>query len=160
MLQGQSRGDGLQLSDILSQPVVEVWRFTTGCESTLFATGPHPRRSRSERERHVARSIEARRLEQAQRPGIQARRQRRQMQDDATHGDDNVASVTISRRAHIGHNRRVGDRECSYRPDVTVLDANPLDDITNTLRINAVYMRGTAVGRAGLRAAWVGRTQQ
>jgi imidazolonepropionase-like amidohydrolase len=38
--------------------------------------------------------------------------------------------------------------------DFVVLDANPLDDITNTRRINAVYMRGTAVDRAGLRAKW------
>jgi hypothetical protein len=28
-----------------------------------------------------------------------------------------------------------------------VLDANPLDDITNTRRINAVYLRGEAVER-------------
>ncbi|MSO82141.1 MAG: hypothetical protein EXQ53_02435 [Acidobacteria bacterium] len=40
--------------------------------------------------------------------------------------------------------------------DFLVLDANPLDDITNTRRINAVYMRGTAVDRAGLRAGWAG----
>ncbi len=38
--------------------------------------------------------------------------------------------------------------------DFVVLDANPLDDITNTRRIDAVYMRGTAVDRAGLRAGW------
>ena len=35
--------------------------------------------------------------------------------------------------------------------DFIVLDANPIDDITNTRRINAVYIRGTAVDRAGLR---------
>jgi imidazolonepropionase-like amidohydrolase len=38
--------------------------------------------------------------------------------------------------------------------DFIVLDANPLDDITNTRRINAVYMRGAAVDRQGLRAGW------
>jgi imidazolonepropionase-like amidohydrolase len=38
--------------------------------------------------------------------------------------------------------------------DFVVLDANPLDDIANTRRINAVYTRGTAVDRAGLRAKW------
>jgi imidazolonepropionase-like amidohydrolase len=31
--------------------------------------------------------------------------------------------------------------------DFIVLDANPLDDITNTRRIDAVYLRGTAVSR-------------
>jgi imidazolonepropionase-like amidohydrolase len=31
--------------------------------------------------------------------------------------------------------------------DFIVLDANPLDDITNTRAINAVYLRGEAVDR-------------
>src|SRR5436309_109252 len=38
--------------------------------------------------------------------------------------------------------------------DFVVLDANPLDDIANTRRIASVYLRGTAVDRAGLRARW------
>jgi imidazolonepropionase-like amidohydrolase len=37
-----------------------------------------------------------------------------------------------------------------------VLDANPLDEITNTRRIAEVYIRGTAVDRAALRARWTG----
>jgi imidazolonepropionase-like amidohydrolase len=40
--------------------------------------------------------------------------------------------------------------------DFVVLDANPLDDITNTRRIAQVYLRGRAVDRAGLRARWSG----
>ena len=35
-----------------------------------------------------------------------------------------------------------------------VLDANPLDDIINTRRIAAVYLRGTEVDRAALRTKW------
>jgi imidazolonepropionase-like amidohydrolase len=35
--------------------------------------------------------------------------------------------------------------------DFIVLDANPLDDITNTRRISSVYLRGTAVDRAAMR---------
>jgi len=35
--------------------------------------------------------------------------------------------------------------------DFVVLDANPLDDITNSRRIDTVYQKGTAVDRAGLR---------
>jgi imidazolonepropionase-like amidohydrolase len=35
--------------------------------------------------------------------------------------------------------------------DFIVLDANPLDDITNTRRISAVYLRGSAVDRAATR---------
>lgn len=44
--------------------------------------------------------------------------------------------------------------------DFVVLDANPLDDITNTRRIASVYLRGSAVDRASLRARWTGRTSQ
>jgi sugar lactone lactonase YvrE len=38
--------------------------------------------------------------------------------------------------------------------DFIVLDANPLDDIANTRRISAVYLRGELVPRAALRARW------
>jgi imidazolonepropionase-like amidohydrolase len=38
--------------------------------------------------------------------------------------------------------------------DFVVLDANPLDNIANVRKINAVYLRGEAVDRAGLRAKW------
>ncbi len=41
--------------------------------------------------------------------------------------------------------------------DFIVLDANPLDDITNTRRIAAVYLRGTAVDRDALGARFSGR---
>ena len=44
--------------------------------------------------------------------------------------------------------------------DFIVLDANPLDNITNTRRINAVYIRGAAVDRVGLRARFGGRTTE
>ena len=40
--------------------------------------------------------------------------------------------------------------------DFDVLDANPLDDITNTRRISSVYLRGSQVDRAALRARWTG----
>jgi imidazolonepropionase-like amidohydrolase len=38
--------------------------------------------------------------------------------------------------------------------DFVVLDANPLDDITNTRRIDRVYLRGQEVPRAALAAKW------
>ncbi len=38
--------------------------------------------------------------------------------------------------------------------DFVVLDANPLDDITNTRKISSVYLRGSQVDRAALRAKW------
>jgi imidazolonepropionase-like amidohydrolase len=38
--------------------------------------------------------------------------------------------------------------------DFIVLDANPLENIANTRRINKVYLRGQEVDRAGMRARW------
>ena len=42
--------------------------------------------------------------------------------------------------------------------DFIVLNANPLDDITNTREIDRVYLRGREVNRARLRAMWSGDT--
>ena len=41
--------------------------------------------------------------------------------------------------------------------DFIVLDANPLENIANSRRINKVYLRGQEVDRAGLRAKWQAR---
>ena len=38
--------------------------------------------------------------------------------------------------------------------DFVVLDANPLDDITNTRKISSVYLRGHRVDREKLRASF------
>ncbi len=40
------------------------------------------------------------------------------------------------------------------RADFIVLDANPLEGVTNTRRIAAVYLGGSRVDREALRAAW------
>jgi imidazolonepropionase-like amidohydrolase len=51
----------------------------------------------------------------------------------------------------------VGTMAAGKSADFIVLDANPLDDITNTRRIAAVYLRGTAVDRDALGARLSGR---
>lgn len=43
------------------------------------------------------------------------------------------------------------------RADFVVLDANPLDDITNTRKIASVYLRGAAIDREAIRARMNGR---
>ena len=50
----------------------------------------------------------------------------------------------------------LGTLEAGKSADFVVLEANPLDDSTNTRRIVDVYLRVTVVERESLSAAWVG----
>jgi imidazolonepropionase-like amidohydrolase len=47
-----------------------------------------------------------------------------------------------------------GTVQSGKRADLLVLDGNPLDDISNTRKIAAVYYRGAEVDRASLTSAW------
>ena len=62
--------------------------------------------------------------------------------------------AATSRAAAVLGLRDVGSLAAGKSADFIVLDADPLDDITNTRRIGAVYLRGAPVDRPALRAGW------
>ena len=66
-----------------------------------------------------------------------------------------IAAATRN-SAEILKLEKLGTVAAGKSADFIVLDANPLDDINNTRRISAVYLRGSAVDRAALRAKWTG----
>jgi imidazolonepropionase-like amidohydrolase len=49
---------------------------------------------------------------------------------------------------------RLGTVTAGKSADFIVLDANPLDSIVNSRKINTVYLRGSEVNRSALKAAW------
>jgi imidazolonepropionase-like amidohydrolase len=70
-----------------------------------------------------------------------------------------VLVAATSRAADIVGLSDVGRLAAGASADFLVLDANPLDDITNTRRIHAVYLRGREIDRAALRRGFTGATE-
>ena len=68
---------------------------------------------------------------------------------------DVIVAATLNSAALL-ELRDVGTMASGKSADFVVLEANPLDDITNTRRIESVYLRGTAVDRPALSTGWVG----
>jgi imidazolonepropionase-like amidohydrolase len=63
-----------------------------------------------------------------------------------------VIVAATSRAAEYLKLDRMGTLAAGKAADFLVLDANPLDDITNTQRIAKIYMNGAEVDRASMRA--------
>ena len=72
---------------------------------------------------------------------------------------DVLRCATIFGAEGIGLQRDVGSLEVGKMADFVVLDANPLENISNTHKINKVYLRGVEVDRAGLRTKFLARTK-
>ncbi|MDE2877352.1 amidohydrolase family protein [Candidatus Palauibacter soopunensis] len=71
-----------------------------------------------------------------------------------TPGDVIVAATKTS--AELMSWDDLGEIAAGKSADFIVMDANPLDDITNTRRIDAVYLRGDMVDRDGISAHMLG----
>jgi imidazolonepropionase-like amidohydrolase len=70
-----------------------------------------------------------------------------------------VIVASTKSAAEFLHLADSGTVQANKRADFVVLDANPLADITNTRKISAVYLAGSAVDREAMRAKWMGSSR-
>ena len=61
-----------------------------------------------------------------------------------------IMSTTKNAAEFLKIANEAGTLEAGKSADLLVLDANPLDNITNTRKISAVYLRGEAIDRSKL----------
>ena len=67
-----------------------------------------------------------------------------------------IIETGTARAAEVLGLKDVGTLTTGKQADFIVLDANPLDDILNTRKISAVYLRGAKLDRQALLAGWKG----
>ncbi len=73
---------------------------------------------------------------------------------------DVIFAATLSSAQLVGLASELGSISPGKSADFIVLDADPTEDITNTRRISAVYLRGTALDRDALRGRILGQAAQ
>lgn len=69
-----------------------------------------------------------------------------------------IVAATRNAAALVGIDR-AGTLSAGMSADFIVLDANPLEDISNTRRIDSVYLRGAPVDRDAIRTRWIAAPQ-
>jgi len=67
-----------------------------------------------------------------------------------------IVAGTLNGAVTLGLEAELGTVAPGKSADFIVLDANPLEEITNSRKIDRVYLRGREVDRARLRAMWAG----
>ena len=61
-----------------------------------------------------------------------------------------IQSATVNAAAYVGQSQEVGTVDAGKAADLVLLDASPLENISNTKRIAAVVIRGRLLQRADL----------
>jgi imidazolonepropionase-like amidohydrolase len=84
------------------------------------------------------------------------------MEDMVAAGMTTLQVITAATRnaAQVLRLTDLGTVAVGKSADFLVLDANPLENITNTRRISTVYLRGKAVDHAALRSRWTGKKSE